>query len=113
MSDTLGQMLASKLNEMSLRAEVCVDERSITFRAAHPTVGDLKIYDEGDELTVIVGNVAHRHFAEADEAAQFVKELLSDVWGFSRSGFMIGASERRGLFKRLLGGRRYVWSGPL
>ena len=112
MTGTLVRALASKLDEMSLRAEMQTDEHSITFRAAHPQVGDLKIFDEGDELTVMVGR-AHAHFDGPEDTARFVNELLSDGWEFSWLGFRRRKSQSSGLWWKLLGGKKYVWSGPL
>ena len=103
--------LVSKLDEMSLGAEMHTDEHSITLRATHPQVGDLKVLDEGDELTVMVGP-AHAHFDGPEDTARFVSELLSDGWEFSWLGFR-RRQPPAGLWWRLLGGKKYVWSGPL
>jgi len=35
----------------------------MTFPAAHPEVGDIQIYDDGDEITLLAGNFTHGHFS--------------------------------------------------
>jgi len=37
-----------------------------SFPAAHPEVGDLRIDDDGDELTISVGQLTHGYFAPGD-----------------------------------------------
>lgn len=34
---------------------------AVVFPAACTEVGDLQIYDDGDEATVVIGNVTHHH----------------------------------------------------
>jgi hypothetical protein len=100
----------------------------IAFPAIHPDVGDLEIYDDGDELTVVAGKFTHGHFSNyddalsmeqkaaqiSDEVATFLEELFADrivLWG-SHEG--AGGWHKRG--ERAASqndAKEYVWSGPL
>ena len=91
-------------------------------------VGDIEIYDDGDELTAVLGNFTHCHFSNyenglsleqkaeriADDAAGFLVDLFANqivVWGSHQGGggfYRVGHGQ--GLGKDL---ERYVWSGPL
>jgi hypothetical protein len=107
-------------------------EPLVTFLAKHPAVGDLEIHDEGDELTVFIGSITHRHFCSQDPAAsaqaqadqlasevtEYLQQLFADRIEFFGNGFRGGArvrsDRRRSVISRLLLGRRsFVWSGPL
>jgi hypothetical protein len=77
-------------------------EAAVVFPAVHPDVGDIEIYDEGFELTLIAGHFTHGHFSDfdstsEDEAEQrivddvidFLKRLFADqvtLWGSHISG---------------------------
>jgi hypothetical protein len=99
------------------------------FPAAHPKVGDLQIYDDGDELTVVLGRFTHGHFSNYDErltndqkAAEiaeaivaFLEQLFADeviLWGSHEGG---GGWCHAGIERDPLPGweSEYVWSGPL
>jgi hypothetical protein len=96
------------------------------IQAIHPDVGDVEIYDDGEELTIGLGNFTHAHVGSGEEskdkvvefAVDLLRDLFSDtlvLWG-SHSG--AGGYYRKGqassLAKRLSkGGTSYVWSGPL
>ena len=90
------------------------------------------IQDEGDELTVVLGDIAHRHFGSHDshasaneqaeqiaaEVTEYLQRVFNDEIEFYRTGSRGGArarsTEERGfLSKVLLGGRTFRWSGPL
>ena len=99
----------------------------ITFPAIHPEVGDLQIYDDGDEVTLIAGNFTHGHFSNYDDIAKedkermiaadvadFLEKLFSDqvvFWGShkGRGGWRVVDSNTAGSKK---GEKEYVWSGP-
>ncbi len=66
---------------------------SITIPAKHDSVGHLKVYDDGDELTVELGELHHAHFSAynydaetgeqrllsaTEDAAKFVADILDD-----------------------------------
>jgi hypothetical protein len=107
-----------------------VTKAGAIFPAKHSEVGGVEIVDDGDEITVCVGNFTHVHFANydsskgldqaakrvADDVVAFLIRLFSDhvvLWG-SLSGR--GGTYERGTkpsifsFKR---GQEYVWSGPI
>jgi hypothetical protein len=98
------------------------------FPAIHPEVGDIEVYDDGDELTVVAGKFTHGHFSNYDEqlsgeqkaeklsteVVDFLEALFSDqivLWGshqgaggwYPRDGTHAWKTERG----------EYVWSGPL
>jgi hypothetical protein len=100
----------------------------IAFPAIHPDVGDVEIYDDGDELTVVLGRFTHGHLSSyddalsmeqkaariSDEAATFLEELFADrivLWG-SHEG--TGGWRKRGERSTWpIDTKEYVWSGPL
>lgn len=103
------------------------------FSAKHPEVGDIEIYDEGEELTIVVGNFTHTHFANyekdlsnserrariANETVSFLDDLFADrieMFGSHRraGGTRYRRNKRRGTISNFIFGRKsYVWSGPL
>lgn len=100
----------------------------VVFPAIHPEVGDVEIYDDGDELTLVAGKFTHGHFSNYDDALSnqekaeqitdsvilFLDELFADrivLWG-SHEGS--GGWYKRGESSSFQqGARGYVWSGPL
>ena len=107
-------------------------EALAVFPAKHPEIGDLVIQDEGDEVTVIVGNITHRHFGSqsprssahiqaeqiATEVTRYLHQLFADEIEFygngGRGGARVRSDKERGLLSKLLLGKRtYVWSGPI
>jgi hypothetical protein len=100
------------------------------FPAAHPEVGDVTIYDDGDEATVYIGEITHTHFNPYDQSltdAQIAATVTCDVVDFLTELF----ADRVLLWTSLEngsggcqsldydGGRprksdvlTYVWSGP-
>jgi hypothetical protein len=102
----------------------------VVISAAHPEVGDVQIFDEGTELTLVAGNFTHGHFSDfnsksADEAernivdhvVQFLERLFADeivMWGSQRGSggwYLRGQSKVDQTLKP--SGPLYVWSGPL
>ena len=103
------------------------------FEAAHPEVGNVEIYDDGDELTLVLGNFTHTHFSSydeglceaeqgrriADSVVDFLEELFADrveLFGthLGTGGFRLLSDGKRGIFSKVFFGRKsYVWSGPL
>jgi hypothetical protein len=98
------------------------------FPAIHPEVGDLEIYDDGDELTVVAGRFTHGHFSNYDDGlsleqkaeqitdavVSFLKAVFADEVVFYGSHEAAGGWYQRGEqwdWKR--NEREYVWSGPL
>jgi hypothetical protein len=99
-----------------------------SFPAAHPEVGDLRIDDDDDELTISVGQLTHGHFTpkkyhlpsqeKEEDLIERVMEFLDQVFDdriefwtdrkaggwHARGGEPVGQWPNR---------RRFVWSGPL
>ncbi|MCI0739396.1 MAG: hypothetical protein L0Y72_10155 [Gemmataceae bacterium] len=102
---------------------------SAVFPAIHPEVGDIQIYDDGDELTVVAGNFTHGHFSNYDEKLspeQKASEIAEDVVSFLEALFadevvFWGSHERCGGWYNIgedssswaKDDKKYVWSGPL
>jgi hypothetical protein len=103
----------------------------ITFPAAHPEVGDLSIYDDGDEARVEISKLTHGHFGcwdqslnkaerEADVAetvVDFVEQIFAE-----KVIFFIFMGGRAGGWRPLKEGeshpkkpftKYYYWSGPI
>lgn len=109
------------------------DSPTLIFPCEHPDVGDVEIHEDGDELTVVLGNFTHTHFdcyeqnaSEADRADSIcasVIKLLDDLFAdrielygshAGSGGFRRRGEKDRGLLsKTLLGASSFVWSGPL
>ena len=100
-----------------------------TFPGIHPGIQGVSIYDDGDELTVVVEDLTHGHFAEYDDnllaeererrivdaVVEFLNDLFADqvvVWGKANVG---GGWHRVGesTWGVPSGIKEYVWSGPL
>jgi hypothetical protein len=39
----------------------------VTFPAPHPRIGEIRIWDDGNEATIKVGNITHDHLNPYDE----------------------------------------------
>ena len=98
------------------------------FPAIHPDVGDVKIHDDGDELTLIAGNFTHGHFSNYDSSlmkAEKEQEIVEQILEFLERLFddqivMFGSHRGRGgWYDRGEAAMNdanepaYVWSGPL
>jgi hypothetical protein len=102
------------------------------FPAAHAEVGDVTIWDDGDEATVGIGEITHGHFNPYDETLteqQIAERVTSDVVAFLTDLF----ADRVLLWKSLNNGAggwqvlegendfslmdaealTYLWSGPV
>jgi len=99
------------------------------FPASHREVGDLTIFDDGDEATLFIGQITHLHIdsdAEDNEretcitndVVEFLDKLFSDrilIWK-SRTTGADGAMpiESGSLFSGIdVNDLTYVWSGPI
>jgi predicted HD phosphohydrolase len=102
-------------------------EAIAVFAAAHADVGDILIFDDGCEITLVAGKFTHGHFSDFDSQSldeaeehiveaviEFLERLFADqvvLWGTHHGG--------GGWYLRKLGdsahakGPRFVWSGPL
>jgi hypothetical protein len=107
----------------------------VVFPAKHPDVGDVRIWDEGGEAVLVIGDITDSHFYPCgvdlprdqidrwvvDAVIQFLEALFSDkilLWkspragGWTRPDFQSPVAEDswvRDLRKDAL---YYVWSGP-
>jgi hypothetical protein len=102
------------------------------FRAPHPDVGAIEIYDHGTEAVVVATKFSHTHFGGygpnlpesergeriAGEVVRFLEDVFADRIEFfgnpERGGWRPRKAKGRGLASRLVFGKKtYVWSGPL
>ncbi len=107
------------------------DDLVVTFKAKHPSVGDVLIYDHGHEVTVVIGDITHSHFNPYDETlsdeerirfitedvVEFLEELFADqVLLFKNLSGRGGGWERLNYSdtkpKYIEGELYYYWSGP-
>ena len=109
-------------------------EPSVVIPAVHPEVGEIKIYDEGCELTLVAGRFTHGHFSDfdsqsteekerniVDQTVWFLDRLFADqiiLWGSHASGggWYLRESEPATIpeIEQMKKGKQlYVWSGPL
>jgi hypothetical protein len=102
------------------------------FRGAHPEVGDLVIWNDGDDaVRISIEHITHGHFADYDASPsehvkahivssviEFLQALFEDrvlLWrafGGSAGGWRVYES-REAIPKRGLVRKRFVWSGPV
>jgi hypothetical protein len=103
------------------------------FPAVHSDVGNIELYDDGDELTISLGHFTHRHLGNYDEGlsdgqkadliaaecVKFLDDIFADRVEFFGShtgggGCGLRTDGPRGFFSRSLYGKKsFVWSGPL
>src|SRR5687768_11619309 len=60
------------------------------FQAQHPSVGDLVVWDDGDEITLAIGEITHGHFNSYNpelnqedkekEVTEMVLDFLEDLF---------------------------------
>jgi hypothetical protein len=99
-----------------------------SFPAAHPEVGDLRIDDDDDELTISVGQLTHGHFTprnyrlpsqEKEEdliegVIDFLDQVFNDqieFWSADKAGgWHARGEEPIGHWPHR---RRFVWSRPI
>jgi hypothetical protein len=99
------------------------------FPAIHPEVGEIEIYDDGSELTVVAGKFTHGHFSNyddrlsdaqkddqiAEDVVAFLDKLFADqiiLWGSHQGGGgWYNARSEESDFARNM--KKYLWSGPL
>jgi len=129
-SDRLFPKLRQHFSDCGLRLGRAPD-RSVVFPAEHPEVGDIEIYDDGDEVTAYLGRFTHVHFFNYDEnlpEEQAAEKIADDVVAFLKRLFadevvLLGSHKTGGgcctrdrepqtPFSQNRG-QEYVWSGPL
>jgi hypothetical protein len=129
--DVLQPALQSKFPNRGFRTDDSPNAIGI-FPAAHEEVGEVTIWDDGDEATVAIGDITHGHFNLYDEnlaPEEIEKRVTEDVVGFLTDLF----ADRIILWKspdgrsggwRILGDdnrysimdsddQTYLWSGPV
>jgi len=128
---TLLPMLKQTFPERAMRAGTPPDPVA-TFPAAHPDVGDLRIWDEGDEATVAIGEITHSHFNPYDsslsadqiaarvsaEIVDFLEDLFADrvlLWSSGIAGSGGWQQIPANAPPQFMGSnaRTYHWSGPI
>ena len=129
--DKLIPLLEQKYADLGVRVGSPPDPIAV-FPAKHPGVGDLSIYDDGDEATVLIGEITHGHFnpydaaltqeeAEArvtDEVLEFLGDLFADrylLWKSRDNGS--GGWQHLDYIDKPIRPRKntdyFVWSGPV
>lgn len=102
------------------------------FPAIHHNVGDLKIHDDGDEITIYAGSFTHGHFSNYEKdlsREEAAKKISEDVIAFLEATFadkvVFWGSHAGGGWRRFNEPQKqicrdpaeikgkYVWSGPL
>ncbi len=113
----------------SVEFKIEQEDKSIRIPAKHPEVGDVIIWDEGDEATVGIGDLTHLHLNPydpslsddernariADHLIWFVEALFDDRAYFLCYPGGAGGStvvEKGGRFTVPEGATAYTWSGP-
>jgi hypothetical protein len=99
-----------------------------SFPAAHTEVGDLRIDDDGNELTIFVGQLTHGHFSPTtyrapsqqndeeliERVIAFLDEVFNDqieFWAAGRMGGWHPRGQEPSVQRPNM--RRFVWSGPV
>jgi hypothetical protein len=128
LSSVLIPNLQARFPDRGLRVG-CPPSPCAVFPAKHPQVGDIQIYDDGDELTLVFGNCTHGHFSNYDEnltpeqkanaivenVVALLESLFADkvvLWGsHDRAGGWYHLGEDGSSWAR--DENKYLWSGPL
>ncbi len=132
--DKLIPLLEQKFGASSFTKGIDPDPIA-SFPPAHPEVGELKIFDDGDELTVEISEITHGHFSSMDIATTqedveqaiaenvvaFIEDLFKDkyiLWRTNRRGFggwehVDSISEDGRLTFAEDDAILFTWSGPL
>lgn len=126
---TLADVLIPKLREkFPDRGLVVGTNPCACFPAAHANFGDIVIYDEGEEFTLVAGRFTHGHFSSWDDERPYdmrVESIVDAVIDFLQivfaDGYVFWGSHDRGGGWRLRDAPEsnhvvapsFVWSGPL
>lgn len=124
----LTEVIAPRLETRFAGRGLRVDQgspQSLVFPAAHAQVGDLVIYEDDGELTVIYGNFTHSHYGPFQHPPgtgleQTIQDLVADLNDlFADRMVMWGSHDTTGgrfLLAHAEESQRpepqYVWSGP-
>jgi hypothetical protein len=139
-ADSLIPALKEKFPDSGMRCGAPPDPIAV-FPAAHPEVGEVTIFDDGDEVIVSIGEITHGHFgayeaglsqeqvheAVTASVVAFLGDLFADkvVLWHVRPGGASGwyypsevpkSADASGCLGRLFRvprrARRFLWSGP-
>jgi hypothetical protein len=107
------------------------DNPVVTFTNSLPAIGELTIWDDGEEATLAIGKISHGHFSVyenglspevihqriADNLLDFLEALFADkVLMWISDDEVSGGWQRIDLSPDISppepGGRFYFWSGP-
>ncbi len=128
-AELLRERLAARLPHAELRTGP--SEGSLVFPAVREEVGDVVVYDDGDEATVFVGTITHGHFDDyaegvsederavtvAESVADFLDALFADrvlLWRSGRSGgWRVLDDEEQPDVRSDAGTQFFLWSGPI
>ena len=127
--DSLLPELQRVFSSMKMKTGFAPDPIAI-FSPIHPDIGEVAIWDDGDEATIAIGEITHGHFnpydqslSEAErekwvveEVTDFLSLLFQDkvmLWSAldkGRGGWEVNRDEPLQLRENA---RNYVWSGPI
>jgi len=130
-TDTLLPELRTRFADRRLHSGTAPNEVAI-FPAAHPDVGAVTIWDDGDEATVGIGEITHGHFNPYDnslspeqiarrvteEVIEFLEDLFADrvlLWKSpdGRSGGWRVLTSKTNDSLKEGSNLTYLWSGPV
>jgi hypothetical protein len=130
--DMLSQRLLPVLRERFLDrglVEGRPPDPCAAFPGLHPGIRQVAVFDDGDELTVVLDDLTHGHFSDydysgaegdreqriVDAVVDFLDDLFADrmaVWGqhaVSGGWYRVGVDE----LNHGRGQLAFLWSGPL
>jgi hypothetical protein len=131
-SDVLIPALRARFSDRRMRIEES-PRPHVVFPAGHPAVGGVIIWDDGDEVTLEVGEITHGHFnpydptLTEDQVAESVTEMVVDFLTelFANRVLLFNSVPRHtggwrvleepivGIPPEYSGYDAYAWSGPL
>jgi len=129
--EILVPVLRDRFHERGLKFGIPPDPIAI-FPAAHVAVGDVSIWDDGDEATLGIGDITHHHFNPYDstlteeaaarwiteEVVGFLEKLFADrvllqKGRTSNWGSMEWFAEDEPIPPIRDGADAFLWSGPI
>ncbi|MCI5161317.1 MAG: hypothetical protein D3917_04675 [Candidatus Electrothrix sp. AX5] len=86
------------------------------FPAECPDVGNVTIWDDGDEATILIENITHGHFnlyddslSESERDKQITKEVCDFLEGLFLNKVLLWRSERSGGWRNAPDGVKPEW----
>lgn len=124
LADVIAPRLRGRYPQHRLRLDAGPPQR-IVIPAVHPAVGDIVIYDDEGELTVMYGNFTHSHYGPfqpfpSPDLEQTIEDLCLDLDALFADRMVMWGSHETSGGRFLLEheshaeecGPQYVWSGP-